>query len=200
MNNINQFNHFKTFIKKNSKISENEIDQLLLFCEVRKYKKGTLLYSKNNIYEEIFFILEGSVMYSITNTEKVEKIFDFRFINSLVTAYTYHNNNIAKFNVKCIEDCLLISIPIKNIITLSKKYQSFIFLIQKLTTNHLLKLIDYIAETISNPVIERYNNLETRFPNINQNIPQYLVANYLGVSKEHLSRLKKARRNLIYRK
>lgn len=82
----------------------------------------------------------------------------------------------------------------------SKKYQSFIFLIQKLTTKHLLKLIDYIAETISNPVIERYNNLETRFPNINQNIPQYLVANYLGVSKEHLSRLKKARRNISYRK
>ena len=194
MSNINNYNQFKHFILEFSEISENEIDDLIHFCSIREFKKGTILFSNNNKFEEIYFILEGSVMYSISNSEKVEKIFDFRFVNSLVTAYTFLNNYIAKFDVKCINDCLLISIPIKKIIILSKKHQSFFYFIQKLTTKHLIKLIDYISDTISNSVIERYNNLETRFPNINQNIPQYLVANYLGVSKEHLSRLKKARR------
>jgi CRP-like cAMP-binding protein len=191
---ISEYNQFKIFISENSEISENEIDQLISFCSISKYKKGTYLFSNNNKFEEIYYILEGSVMYSITNIEKVENIFDFRFDNSLVTSYTLQNNYIAKFDVKCVNDCFLISIPIKNIFILSKKHQSFIFFIQKLTSNQLLYLIDYITDLISHTVIERYNNLELRFPDINQNIPQYLIANYLGVSKEHLSRLKKARK------
>ena len=55
-------------------------------------------------------------------------------------------------------------------------------------------LIDYITDLISHTVIERYNNLELRFPDINQNIPQYLIASYLGITPVHLCNLKKCRK------
>mgnify|MGYP000400827029 CR=1 FL=1 len=41
--------------------------------------------------------------------------------------------------------------------------------------------------------IERYVNIERQFPEIHQRVSQSTIANYLGVSQEHLSRLKKSK-------
>jgi len=53
--------------------------------------------------------------------------------------------------------------------------------------------MNLITDKDTKSVIERYNNIDIQFPNINQRISQNTLANFLGVSQEHLSRLKKAR-------
>ena len=38
-----------------------------------------------------------------------------------------------------------------------------------------------------------YNNLEEKYPNIHNRIPQRMIASYLGITPVHLSNLKKSR-------
>jgi hypothetical protein len=55
----------------------------------------------------------------------------------------------------------------------------------------------YQDERINNRYIrtpkERYDLIETIFPNIHQRAPQHLIASYLGITPIHLSRLKKTK-------
>lgn len=85
----------------------------------------------------------------------------------------------------------MLTIPIQSIFELAKKPFKFL-----LTKNHLVELVNYVTDSLSKSVIARYNDLELAFPDINQSVPQYMIANYLGVSQAHLSRLKSSRNSL----
>jgi CRP-like cAMP-binding protein len=184
---------FKNFILKGVELSNEEIEEVIEFTTLIDFKRHHQLIKKDEVCEKVYFILNGVVEYSIKNYKNDKMIFNFRFENSFVTAYSIYNNNIAKFDVTCIEDCKVMSIPIHAILDLLKKsYKSEIFKFE-ITQNHLLELVNYVTDTLSKTTLERYIDLESRFPNINQRIQQYFIANYLGVSQEHLSRLKKTR-------
>lgn len=53
--------------------------------------------------------------------------------------------------------------------------------------------MNLLTDKDTKSITERYNNIDIQFPNINQRISQNTLASFLGVSQEHLSRLKKAR-------
>ncbi|MCH5689358.1 hypothetical protein LWM68_37030 [Niabella sp. W65] len=46
-----------------------------------------------------------------------------------------------------------------------------------------------ILSLISNNAKERYNNLLEQYPQLFQKVPKHLIASYLGVTRETLSRL-----------
>jgi hypothetical protein len=56
-------------------------------------------------------------------------------------------------------------------------------------------MVNYIIERDTMPIIDRYNNLEEKYPNIHNRIPQRLIASYLGITPVHLSNLKKSRKS-----
>jgi CRP-like cAMP-binding protein len=87
----------------------------------------------------------------------------------------------------------MLLINVNSILKLAEKSKKFNDFTSELVEIQLLGLIDYVLDSVSKSVIDRYNSLEINFPNINQRVPQYLIANYLGVTKEHLSRLKGSR-------
>ena len=47
-----------------------------------------------------------------------------------------------------------------------------------------------VIENFSLPAKERYIKFKSRYPNIEQRVPQYMIASYLGVTKEFLSKIK----------
>ena len=47
-----------------------------------------------------------------------------------------------------------------------------------------------LIEKYFKSIIEKYDHLEENFPNIHQRIPQYLIASYLGITPEALSKIR----------
>jgi CRP-like cAMP-binding protein len=191
---INQdYLNFKNFILNNINFSIDDIEELISFSNINVFKKDHELIKQNEICNEVYFILSGSVKYSILNYKNKQMTFNFSFENSFASAYSIENNNIAKCDITCLEECKVISISIHLIRGFAKNSKKFETLKHLLTQRHLQELFNYVSDILSKKVIDRYNDLEINFPNINQRIPQYLVANYLGITKEHLSRLKRSR-------
>jgi CRP-like cAMP-binding protein len=185
--------YFRNYISKEIDLSEDEINILLDSSYVKNFKKDQTIINQFDPSPFVYFIISGAVKYSIVDYKKMTNCINFKFENTFINAFTILNNNISKFDVICIEDSIMLLIKVDSILNLSKKSTKFNDYILKLFDNQFLSLIDYVLDSVSKSVIDRYNNLEINFPNINQRIPQYLVANYLGVTKEHLSRLKSSR-------
>jgi signal-transduction protein with cAMP-binding, CBS, and nucleotidyltransferase domain len=184
---------FRNYISNEVELSESEIDDLMEFSFIKNFKKDEILIKQFEPCTVVHFILSGSVKYSILDFKKGSNCINFKFENSFATAYSIINNNVSKFDVICLEDSIMLLINVNSILKLAEKSKKFNDFTSELVEIQLLGLIDYVLDSVSKSVIDRYNSLEINFPNINQRVPQYLIANYLGVTKEHLSRLKGSR-------
>jgi CRP-like cAMP-binding protein len=50
-----------------------------------------------------------------------------------------------------------------------------------------------IVQNFSMPAKERYEQFLKQYPQLEQRVPQYLIASYLGITKEFLSKIRKRR-------
>lgn len=65
---------------------------------------------------------------------------------------------------------------------------------RQLDNNHAFALQKRVNSSISDPVEKRYTDLAKTYPLLLERFPQHLIASYLGVTKETLSRI---RHNLV---
>ena len=64
--------------------------------------------------------------------------------------------------------------------------------------SHVIEMLAIsVIERDSRSIIDRYNNLEDKYPNIHNRLPQHMIASYLGITPVHLSNLKKNRKIII---
>jgi CRP-like cAMP-binding protein len=114
-----------------------------------------------------------------------------------VTGYAYINYEDkfkALVSVDCLEDCVLIQVPIEAITYVINNVKLGDRLGRYLAEAHIIQMLEYVLERDTKPVIERLDKLDQNFPNIHQRVPQYMIASYLGITPVHLSNLKKKRK------
>jgi uncharacterized membrane protein len=75
--------------------------------------------------------------------------------------------------------------------TLIRTIPNFKSLIDKLSTKNFEVHQARIYANISESAEERYSNFVRSYPAINQRVPLYMVASFLGLSRETLSRVRK---------
>jgi CRP-like cAMP-binding protein len=61
---------------------------------------------------------------------------------------------------------------------------------RQLDNNHAFALQKRVNSTISDPIDKRYAELSKSYPQLLERFPQHLIASYLGVTKETLSRIR----------
>lgn len=103
----------------------------------------------------------------------------------------------ALFNIEAIENCELLQISLAdyNALTLAVPVMDRYFRI--LYQNSLVTKERRLMSSITHTAEEKYLELIETNAKITERIPQNLIASYLGIAPETLSRIKK---NLIYRK
>ena len=154
----------------------------------------------NFYYCRLYFITKGLVKNYINTDTGESKIYNFRTENMQVTGYALYNykeNLKALVNVRCIEDCVMIKVPfsvIQHVIEHTKNGER---LGRYMAECHVIEMMQYIIERDSISIIDRYNGLELKYPNIHNRLPQHMIASYLGITPVHLSNLKKNRKIIL---
>ncbi len=185
------FSNLNSFLLKYVDFANDELTKFNNMCSINKYNRKDIIINFNEKNTSMFFILEGVIRSYVFTPENDEKTINFRIENTTFTGFSFYNNYIAKSSVVCMEDCVIIEIPfdaidyIFNVLKKAEKLERFIH------ETHVIELMNYIIDSHTKDVFERYNDLNSSYPNIIQRIPQHILANYLGVSQEYFSRLKK---------
>ena len=96
----------------------------------------------------------------------------------------------ADFNVQCIENTQLIQFSYDNLEELYIEIPKFERLFRKIIERAFVASQKRIVRNFSLDAKERYKIFKTTYPRIDQRVPQYMIASYLGITKEFLSKIK----------
>ncbi|TRX66553.1 Crp/Fnr family transcriptional regulator [Carboxylicivirga sp. M1479] len=179
--------HFKHFLNIDG-------DDLLSFMKCFKYrqlKKGDSFIEEGGKANEIGFVLKGC-MVCLYNKDGVNVIDEFAMENEFIADYTCAlDNKPAEKKVKCIEDTELLVISIKDLHRLYTQSQVFErvgrLMAEALFKNWHNKAVSLMLDDAET----RYKKLVIERPSLAQRVPQYMIASYLRVTPESLSRIRK---------
>lgn len=131
-------------------------------------------------------------MFCVYNKDGIDKIDEFSFENDFITDYlSILTHAPADKDIICLEDCEILVVEIQKLNNLYSQDPIF-ERIGRLMAEGLFINWHLKAKSLSMDNAEtRYKNLVTMRPDLPQRVPQYLVASYLNISPETLSRIRK---------
>jgi signal-transduction protein with cAMP-binding, CBS, and nucleotidyltransferase domain len=178
-------------MKQMIRISEKELNDFLSGAYTKSFKKQEILSRPNVIPNEIFFIEKGLIRVMVTDSQGVDHTIHFASENQFIADYSnFIQKRPSMYSLQTLEDTQVIVLPRP---TIEWGYQ-YLTEGQKLgrlvAEFYFIYQDDRIKNTYTRSPKERYDYIETVFPNIHNRVPQHMIASYLGISPIHLSRLK----------
>jgi CRP-like cAMP-binding protein len=138
------------------------------------------------------FVAEGCLkLYRIDDTGK-EHILQFGiqgwWVNDL---YAFLTQKPATFFIQAITECVVLQVHRDQLNSLYDQIHMMDRFFRIKTQNGYVALQERIINSMSQTADERYFEFISRYRNMEQQIPQYMIASYLGITPEHLSTLRK---------
>jgi len=182
------FQHFN----KRVPLTEEEQEFITNYLTVKKLRKRQYLLQEGDACKMVAFVEKGALRLYRVNEDGSERIVAFALEGSFITdLYSFFTYEPSMYNIDAIEDSELVLISRSasdELRKLSPKYQDFIF---QETSEAYIQLERRITSTISLGLEERYKELTTNYPDIIQRVPQHMIASYMGLTAETLSRVRK---------
>jgi len=186
---------YQNFRNHLSQILGVPIDNLE-FCtshyEVKEVKKNEIILREGEISDSTFFVEKGLLrMYSIDKAGK-EHVIQFAPENWILSDTTSQLlNEKSRFYIEAIEESIVVVMRDGFFESLSKVYPEVAEKNQRLMINHIKNLQNRVNALISTTAEERYMDFLKKYPNLMLRVPQWMVASYLGITPESLSRVRK---------
>jgi CRP-like cAMP-binding protein len=176
-------------------------EQLLLLNDAIKSKtieKGTVLLRQGEICSHSFFVEKGLLRsYTIDNSGK-EHIIQFASENWIISdRSSIFFNEPSDFYIDAVEDTTFVFLD-QNFINLACEISvSFRLFNDKALQNHIRHLQKRINLLLGASAEQRYLEFIKLYPDMLLRVPQWMIASYLGITPESLSRVRKelAKRN-----
>ncbi len=164
----------------------------LFKTKTKEVKKGEIILRNGDPSDYFFYVEKGCLRSYTIDAKGKEHIFQFAPEDWIISDQESLINNLpAILNIDALEDSRikLIKRPkeinFKNIdheslVEMNEKFQRRIFALQK----RVMQLLSSSAE-------ERYLEFNKTYPNLAQRVSQKMIASYLGITPEGLSRVRK---------
>ena len=192
---INQCAMYKNLIDNIQEIVPLNEEDILFIEDAFKpvhLKKKQFLLQKGESSNHMRFVTEGCLkLYSIDDTGK-EHILQFGtkgwWINDL---YAYLTQKPATFFMQAITDSIVLQVHRDQLNILFDKVHMMDRFFRIKTQNGYVALQERTINSMSQTAEERYFEFVKRYRVMEQQIPQYMIASYLGITPEHLSAIRK---------
>lgn len=184
--------YFTTYLTSNLDIDETEISSIIENCTTKNIVKDQFLLRQNEYCKHTFFVEKGLLRQFSIDEKGKEHIISFAPENWFVTdrESTYFNQP-SKYYIQALEDSQVVMIDEDFVQLLSKKIPKFTDFNNQLLHNHIRHLQGRINLLLSATAEKRYLQFVAMYPEILLRVPQTMVASYLGITPESLSRVRR---------
>lgn len=157
----------------------------------KSYDKKRFLAEAGGHCNYQYFILQGSCYSYYVNEKGDNNAVQFALEDYWITdASSYFTNKPAVFNIVTLEPTRALLLNKPNFDLLCKEYPLFDRFFRLLLQKTLAHMQYRIAKTTSEGAEHRYREFSKLHPHFIQRIPQYLIASYLGIAPQSLSRIR----------
>jgi len=179
------------YINKYIDLTAEEEEILLSKIIIRNYLKDQYIVQQGDVSKNINFITLGCTKIFYVDTKGQEHIVMFAIEDWWTSDLgSFITQTPADFNVQCLEHTEVIQFTHDNLEDLYIQIPKLERLFRKIIERAFVASQKRIIRNFSLTAKERYVIFKDTYPYIDQRVPQYLVASYLGITKEFLSKIK----------
>ncbi|HEX6426473.1 MAG TPA: Crp/Fnr family transcriptional regulator [Niastella sp.] len=184
------YNKLREHIEKIVPLSDDEFAFVCTHFTIKKFKKNQFLIQEGEDVKYHYFVVSGLLKLVYTDDTAKQHIVSFAMEDWWESDfYAYYTQTKATMSLECVEDtevfCLLLE-DYKKLCDDLQKMQRFF--LEKANFGFIgaqRRIISWLTSDAK----ARYEQLLNRYPSLIQRVPKSLLAAYLGVSRETLSRL-----------
>jgi len=162
-----------------------------ILSEKKLIKKEFLIQPGQQVNSE-YYVVKGCLQAYYLNESGDKHIIQFALEDWWISDFeAFFGNRKAQLYVEAIEDCNLLEIHKDSLETLYKRIPKFERFFRIKTTNAFVALRSRILSSLQKSNKERYMEFCESYPELESRVPNYHIANYLGIKAESLSRIRK---------
>lgn len=178
---------------KTVSLTDDQFDYFFSRFKHQSYKKGQVIIADGDEVECEYFVLEGCLKSFYINDDL--KMFILQFAMPTWWASDYnalYNHSRATISVDCITDAEVLCLSNDDREKLCNELHNAEHFFRWRTNRGYVAANKRLLSFMNNNVKYRYEELLKLYPELYDIVPKTLIAAYLGVSRETLSRLRQA--------
>ncbi|HUM46109.1 MAG TPA: Crp/Fnr family transcriptional regulator [Chitinophagales bacterium] len=185
------FEFLLAYFEKRFAFTEKDVSLMQSVFVPKKLKKGEFLYQAGEIAKQEVFVASGILRRYVIDNKGKEHIVQFAPENWWVRDEKgFYYQEPTEFYVDAIEDASLLQIDQAGHLTLMAQISGYGPSFQAALQKNVVAKEKRILQSLVSTAEERYHDFLQTYPSIVQRVPQHMVAAYLGITPETLSRVR----------
>jgi CRP-like cAMP-binding protein len=179
--------------KSSVKLTNEERNLLMSTLKFKRLRKGQFFLQEGDVCQYMGFIVRGATRLFADDKKGHEHVLKFAVEEWWSGDYeSFHMLTPSKYHVEALEECNMILITNEQLQAFIRTIPAIKAMVEALDRNAAVANAKRMHAAISFNAEERYEDLAQTYPHFLQRFPQNMIASYLGISPETLSRIRHA--------
>jgi len=184
-------NFYKYYTEK-AFLTESDFEQLLPFFEFRELSHNQYILRAGEVCKHFLFVEEGLLQFLSLDEKGVEHILQFAPENWLMgDRSSVYFDEPSLYYIKAIEPSKVVFLHPKFFSEAAKLRLEFAMFTERSLQRSVYYLQRRINSLLAMTAKERYLEFIELYPNLLLRVPQWMIASYLGITPESLSRVRR---------
>lgn len=175
-----------------NRMSEDDFEILKSYFVYKKLRKKQYFFQEGDLCKYYGFIIKGAMRQYTIDSKATEHHVQLAIENWWVgDRESWINATPSIYNIDAWENTELLLITRENTLKLVAVFPAFNEMVRAMDDKNNAANQKRISSSISFNAEERYLNFINSYPELFERFPQHIIASYLGITKDTLSRIRK---------
>lgn len=191
---MSNFKSFYDYIQKLSGEILSEDEKLVIenHMKPRRFRKKQYFLQEGDVCKYTGFIVKGSARTFSVDRDGNENILKLSVEDWWLADFeSFYHLTPSQYNIQAIEDLEILQVTNAQVEEFFKPISAFSAMMEVIKQNNAIANQNRMQAVIRYTAEERYADFVSNYPHFLQRFPQNVIASYLGLSPETLSRLRK---------
>jgi len=180
-----------TFLRQRVEVTDEEALKFASFFHEKTLRKNQLIVQPNFVAQHRFYVTEGALRSFIADQSGKETTIALAAEDWWITDYnSYIYQQPATLFVETLTKATVLQLSFDDEATLKKMNTKFEMFFRIIAERGLASQQRRLITNLTQSAEERYESFATTYPQFINLIPQYIIASFLGMSTEFLSKIR----------
>lgn len=181
----------RAFFERHFPLTDEQFEFIKTLFIPKKANKGEFLLREGEMTKFSIFVASGCLRTYTIDDKGKEHIIQFSPENWWTGDISFQANVPSQCFIEALEDSEILLFELLAIQKLNEYIPASAAFYQAALQRSAAAKSQRIVSSLSATAEERYNDFLKKYPSLMQRVPQHMIASYLGISPETLSRIRK---------